>query len=160
MSATDYIVVPIETDPDALSVEALQYLISLMPGWVPREGNLEVWLLEIVARLEAETRDIASRVTKEIFRCFGKSILNIPAIDGAPAHATSTWTMRDTAGYTIPAGTLVAYQPSATSQAFFRVANAVTVDPGSIATGTGEVELVAVSNGKAGNGLAAGTLAL
>jgi len=160
MSTSSYIVVPIETDPNTLSLEALQYLMTIAPGWTPHEGNIEVWILEIVARLEAETRDVASRVTKEIFRYFGKSLLNIPAIDGSPATATSTWTMRDATGYTIPAGAVVAYQPSGTSQAYFRVVNSVVVPPGNIQTGTGEVLLSAVVSGSSGNGLAAGQVAL
>lgn len=160
MSTSSYITLPIETDPDTLSAEALSFLMTNLPGWLPQEGNLEVWMTEVFARIEGETRDVATRVPAEIFRFFGKSMLNIAPIDGAPATAQSTWVMRDTNGYTIPAGTLVAYQLSGTLQAYFSVTADVIVPPGSLQTADGEVLLRANVSGSAGNGFAAGPITL
>lgn len=155
MSTGSYITLPIETDDTTLSIQMMQHLMTAYPGWIPREGNLEVWLIEIFARIEAETRDVASAVPAEIFRYFGKSVMNIPAIDGAPAMAQSTWTMRDNGGYTIPAGTVVVYQPTGDQQTYFRTLSEVVVAPGLTSTTEGEVTLVAIDVGNSGNGLAA-----
>lgn len=160
MSTTDYIGFPIETDAAALAKAAIQELMSLQPGFVPNESNLEVALIEVLSTMEAETRYVASLVPAEIFRYAGRSLFNIQPIDGAPATATSTWTMRDTAGYTIPANTLVAYQPSGTTSLYFRTQSDVTVPPGQVTTGTGDVILVASEYGTAYNGLEPQSVAL
>ena len=61
--------------------------------------------------------------------------------------------MVDSAGYTIPAGTVVGYPVSGDEQVFFTVVNAVTVAAGSTLTADGEVVLRAVEPGTAANGL-------
>lgn len=160
MSTTDYIGYPIETDSAALAAAAIQQLMALQPGFVPNESNLEVALIEVLSTMESETRYVASLVPAEIFRYAGQSLFNIPPIDGAPATATSTWTMRDLAGYTIPANTLVAYQTTGTSSLYFRTQSEVTVPPGESTTAEGEVVLVAGEYGTAYNGLEPQTVAL
>ena len=62
-----YLDLPIDTDPTTLTADALDFLMASIPGWVPQEGHLEVWLIEVLARMEAETRDVASRVPVSIF---------------------------------------------------------------------------------------------
>src|SRR5664280_1853046 len=153
MSTNSYITYPVDADANTLSAEALTFLATAIPGYVPHEGNLEVWIIEAVAQLEAENRVLLSLVPAEIFRWFGKSVMSIPSIDAAPATAQSTWSMRDTTGYTIPQGTVVVYQPSGTSETFFQVQSDVVVVPGQSSTATGEVTLVAINPGTDSNGL-------
>jgi len=160
MSSSQYIGLPIETDSAVLTATALDALVNAIPGYVPQEGHLEVRLIEILARMEAETRDVATRVPPSIFRYMGKSLLNLPAVDAAKASTFSTWTVKDAAGYTIEAGTLVAFAPSANKQAFFEVARDVVIPGGSTSTSVAEVELIATEAGSAANQLAVGTLAL
>jgi hypothetical protein len=152
-----YIEFPITTDPDELSAAAFDELMSSIPGWTPQEGHLEVWLIEVLARMEAETRDVASRVPVSIFRYFGKSLMGIPAVDAARASVNTTWTVVNNAGYTIPAGTVVAYPASGDQQVYFEVTTDVVIESGSTSTSTGEVELMALEPGTEANGLVAGS---
>jgi uncharacterized phage protein gp47/JayE len=148
-----YINLPITTDPDELSADALDFLMQAIPGWQPQEGHLEVWLIEVLARMEAETRDVASRVPVSIFRYFGKSLMGIPAVDAARASVETTWTVMDPSGYTIPAGTVVAYPVAGDRQIYFEVSADVVVPPGSTSSADGEVVLTALEPGSAANDL-------
>jgi uncharacterized phage protein gp47/JayE len=148
-----YIDLPITTDPDELSADALDFLMQTIPGWTPQEGHLEVWMIEVLARMETETRDVASRVPVSIFRYFGKSLMGIPAIDAARASVETTWTVVDSSGYTIQAGAVVAYSVAGDQQIYFEVSADVVVGPGSTSTADGEVVLIAVEPGSAANNL-------
>lgn len=155
-----YIELPIETDANDLAADALDFLMAAMPSFVPQEGHLEVWLIEAFARMQAETRDVASRVSPSIFRYFGKSLLNIPAVEAAAASTKSTWTAIDNTGYVIEAGTLVAFNPTGLAPVYFEVAADVPIAAGTTTTSTGEVTLTAIAPGEAANGLAAGVITL
>lgn len=142
-----------ENDADLLEQEVIEELEAQFVGWEPAEGNLEVWLVKAFARISSTVREQASVVSALAFGKFGETIAGVPPILAAPASVTSTWTMVDTAGYTIPAGTQVAI-PSTGDESFgFEVVEAVTVAPGSSATTAGQVVLRAVEPGEAGNGL-------
>lgn len=156
----NYISLPVTTDPDTLNSEALSYLATSMPGWTPRDGHLEVWVIQALARMVAETAQVASTVPLSIFQYFGQSLLNLPPIIGAPAQMQSTWTLNDSAGHTIPAGTQVAYPVTPSTSAMFTVAASVTVPSGQNTTAAGGVTLIAQKNGGANNGLAATNLTL
>jgi len=106
----------------------------MIPGFVPKEAHLEVWVIEIIARMTAETRYLFNLVPDSIFRYFGESLLNIPPIEGSYATALTTWTMLDTAGYTIPAGTQVAYRVAGDKLAVFYTIEERVVAPGDIST--------------------------
>ena len=155
-----YIELPLETSSDDLAADAIDYLMAAIPGFVPQEGHLEIWLIEAFARMQAETRDVASRVAPSIFRYFGKSLLGIPAVDAARASAKSTWTAIDNTGYVVEAGTLVAFNPTGLAPVYFEVLDDVPIAAGSTSTSVGEVTLVAVDAGEAANGLAAGAITL
>src|SRR5215218_2622556 len=148
-----YIDLPITNDPDELTADALDFLMQAIPGWTPQEGHLEVWLLEVFARIEAETRDVASRVPRSIFRYYGKSLVGVVPIDAAPAQVATTWTVIDAAGYTITADTVVSYRVSGDQQVYFSVLSDVVIAPGSTETAEGEVILQALEPGSAANGL-------
>lgn len=149
---TGYIDVPLETDPDALAASALDYLAAAIPGWTPYDGHLEVWQIEAVARMVAEARDVGSTVPTSIFRYFGTSLIGLPSIDDAAATVSSTWTMVDSQGYTVDAGTVVAFRLAGDVLVPFEVVNTFTVSPGNTATLAGQVLLRAVEVGTVGNG--------
>lgn len=155
-----YIGVPTETDPDVLSERALAFLVEKIPGFVPRDGHLEVWLVMALARMVAEARDVASRVPTEIFRYFGQSLLGLAPIDDTPASVLSTWTMIDAAGYTVPAGTLAGFRAAGDEVVAFVVRDTFTVPPGSTATAAGAVALDALDDGEGGNGFGPGAMEL
>jgi uncharacterized phage protein gp47/JayE len=160
VSDAGYISFPLTTDYDTLHADALDFLAANLPGWVPREGQLDTWMVEVWARMQYETQAVAALVPLGIFAYFGKSVLGIPAITAWPAAVQSTWTLTDTNGHTIPAGTVVAYPIDGDTSLYFQVAGDVTVPPSSSTTSAGEVTLIAVEAGTAANGLGAGTVNL
>src|SRR5687767_7058959 len=134
-----YIEVPITIDVEDLQDQALDELQLQLPGWVPRDTHLEVILLGQLTRLVAEARAVAARVPTEIFQYFGESLLGLEPVAGAPATTTTTWTMVDTAGYTIPAGTIVAFRLAGDTLVPFEVRTEVIVPPGQGSTAAGGV---------------------
>jgi Baseplate J-like protein len=146
-----YIDVPLDTDPQDLLNECYTYLASVIPGWAPAQGNLDVWLLMAIASLAAETRDVASLVPQDIFRWFGANLVNIPPIDEAEAIGHTTWHMVDTNGYTIPAGTQVEIPVAGQSPVPFITTFDTVVAPGSSVVAG--VEIQAVNPGAAANDL-------
>lgn len=155
-----YISFPILTDPDSLQAAQLDFIAAQLPGFVPRDGHLEVLLLQTFAAMCAQTAQVAAQVPLAIFNYLGTKLLNLPVQAGAAATAPSTWVMVDTAGYTIPAGTVVGFQPTGDQLILFTVQSAVTVAPGASSTAAGGVTLVAQTVGVAGNGMAAGPVTL
>jgi len=149
-----YIDVPISTDPQDLLTDCYNYLAAVIPGWAPSAGNLDVWLLMAIASICAETRDVASLVPANIFRWFGANLINVPPIDEAQATCTTTWTMINSNGYTIPAGTQVDIPVAGSSPIpFITTADAIVppgstvaagvvieaVDPGTVANNIGSI---------------------
>ena len=106
-----YIQLPITVDADALTQQILSNLASYFPGWVPREGNLEVAIVEEIALLVAEAATAASDVPALIFSFFG-TLVNITPIVGDFEQVQVTWTLAAPAtgaGYQIPAGTIAGF---------------------------------------------------
>jgi len=153
--AETYITIPVETDPEDVLNDAYDMMQTLVPGWQPSDGNLDVWLLQAIASIASESRDVTSEASKSIFRWFGNSLMNLPPIDATPAAGTTTWTMVDNLGYTIPAGTQVTMADSTGTDYAFETQQDVIVYAGNTATAAGAVQIVAVDEeyGAAANGL-------
>jgi hypothetical protein len=148
---SNYITVPIDTDPENLINDVYAFLTSVIPGWSPSQGNLDVWLIQALVSVASESRDVASRVPKSIMRYFGNTLLNLPPTDASAATVNSKWYMVDSAGHTIPAGTQVTIQSSSNIAIPFATAIDYTVAAGSsLATG---VLLVAINPGAAASGI-------
>jgi hypothetical protein len=148
-----YLAPPIETDPDILAEECFNFLQTEYPGWLPNEGNFEVWLIEALSRLIAELRDITSLVPTAIFKYFGMTLMGIVPIEATPATGYTTWTMVDDSGYTIPAGTQVVMLDNAGNEHPFVTSVDVIVPTGNTVTDTGGVLITAVFEGVDGSGL-------
>lgn len=99
-----FISAPIVTEPSELAETGFQYMETINPGWTPLDDQLDVWILNAVARQAAELRDVASDVPTSIFRYFGAKLMNLPPTDNTPATVTVTFTAINNSGYTIPAG--------------------------------------------------------
>jgi uncharacterized phage protein gp47/JayE len=147
----DYIAPPLVTEPADLADLAFSYLEDQVDGWLPSPGNLETWVLESGSQLAAELMDVASAVPTAIFRYFGSTLLNLPALEAVPATGTTTWTVRDALGYTILAGTLVGVSAAGDTLLGFEVAVDTPI-PAGATTATGVV-IVAQDAGAEGNGL-------
>jgi len=106
-----YIQLPVAVDADALTQQIMSNLAAYFPGWVPREGNLEVAIVEQIALLVAEAATAASDVPALIFEYFG-TLVNITPIAGNYEQIQVTWTLVSPAtgaGYQIPAGTIAGF---------------------------------------------------
>jgi hypothetical protein len=155
-----YIALPVTTDADVLAANAMTYLAQQQPGWVAREGHLEVWLIRAFARMCSETAQVAVNVPLAIFQYYGTQLMNLPPLVGAPATMAATITLTDTQGHLIPAGTTVAYPATGAAAVLFETVTDTVVAAGSSQTGVGAVDLQAITAGTAGNGLAAATLSM
>jgi hypothetical protein len=155
--APRYISVPVVVDVDAYTAKGLDYLATQL-GFTPVEGDPGVWIVEATARIVAQAAAVWAKVPERIFETYGTSLLALPPKASAQATAPTTWTMSDAAGYTIPAGTTVAYRTAGDTLVPFTVVTSTTVPPGStVATG---VTIRALDPGLAANGLAVGTVEL
>lgn len=148
----DYITVPIIVDPEQLALVAYQTFQAAFPQWQPDAGAPETVLIEANAPQAAVAATLASGAPDSIFRFYG-SLVGILPIDASSATVQSTWTMIDTAGYSIPAGAQVGIRTAGDQLVPFTVLTSVTVAPGSSSTASGAVTLVAVTPGAAGSGL-------
>jgi uncharacterized phage protein gp47/JayE len=154
MSPT-FVSIPISTNPDADFDAFVEHMQAAFPGWEAAEGNLEAWLARWWALAKVDLAELAADVPAEIFRKFGEEIIGVAPIAAARASAPSTWQMIDTAGYTIPAGTVVSIALTGDEAFDFEVLEAVTVPPGTNETDDGEVVLIALNAGADANGLSA-----
>lgn len=152
----EYVNVPEETDPDVLAQDAFEYLESKMPGWTPSDGQLDVWLISAIARMIALLKDTASDVRTNIFRWFGATVFLLPPIEATHASATTTWTLTDTAGHVIPAGTAIGIPNSEGRLIPFETTEEVVVPIGQNKTAVGGVAVQAIEPGSEGNGLGTG----
>src|SRR4051794_17626311 len=83
-------------------------IASALPGWEPNPGNPETWMARAyVYRAALPVIENAADVPGEIFSAWGRDVINVPIHQATPATGTTTWTMVNNAGYTIPAGTQV-----------------------------------------------------
>jgi len=148
-----YIDFGLSTDPDAVAQIAYTEMGVVAPGWLPIPSELDVWMIQAFSRVAAETRDVTGLVAQGIFSFWGTQILGIPPLSGAPASAPVTFTAVDTAGYTVPAGTVVILTAADATQHAFSVASDIVIAPGSTSQSG---SLNANDTGIVGNGITAG----
>lgn len=156
----DFIAPVLETDPDDISADALAYLEANIPDFSAADGHLEAWQIYALARIVAEAMDTGSAVPLTIFRYFGAYLVGIIPIDAVAATIPTTWVVRDNAGYTIKAGTQVAWQLAGDELIPFTVEADVVIPPGTNTTAAGAVTLIAVDPGAAANALGPGAMVL
>lgn len=105
-----FIEVEITTNESEIADEALEKLEQELAakgvvGWVPNEADLEIIILNTVASMVVAVAQIAAVVPAAIFRKFGTELIKLLYNEGAAATVSTTWTLTDTAGHTIEAGT-------------------------------------------------------
>lgn len=150
--ADGYIEPPVVTDAEDLLARITDYIEANYPGWEANPANLETILGEAFASVAADVQDIARAQLDEQFRTFGSTVAGVVADEDIAATVTSTWTMIDDTGYTIPAGTQVGI-PGPSGLVRFLVTDDVVVAPGDTATDAGEVTLEADTPGADANSL-------
>lgn len=136
--------------PDTFSTLAFDSLVANVPGYDPTEGKIEARLIEATALMASELSVLIGAVPSAIFRYFGNSILELQSIDATFATVTGTVTMKDTLGYTMPAGTAFGLRATGDVLHPFVSISDLTVPPG---TAIGTVAFQAVDLGAQGSGL-------
>lgn len=147
---SNYIEVPIETDPQILAQEGFDYVQGQIPGWAPNDANLETIMIEAIARITAEARDVASAVPTDVFRYFG-TLVGILSQDAASAVGSTGWTVINNAGYTIPGGTQIGIRTAGDVLVPFITDLDVVIPPGF--TTVTDVAIHAVEPGSNASGL-------
>ena len=153
MSFQGYISYPISSEPTDILNEAYTYLKSKAPSWVENDGNLDVWILQVAASQASDLNTIAADVSDTIFKWFGANLMGVPPLDATGSVVGSTWTVQDTAGYTIPAGTMVAVTDAVGASHGFQTISDVIIPAGSSATSAGFVSLYSTETGAITAGL-------
>lgn len=82
----------------------LEEIIRRVPGYTPRETNMEVILLEAMALQIEHSVFAINRLPGTIFDVLMR-LFNVERFLGTPAKTTLTFIVATTQGYTIPAGT-------------------------------------------------------
>ena len=105
-NGTGYIDLSIPSDRETMIQTALYNIATAMPGWRPREGNLEVLLLEQFADMAAEAASVAAQVPLSIFSYYG-SLIGVNQNSGVSMQINTKWTLASTSSQptTFPAGT-------------------------------------------------------
>lgn len=142
---------------DVPSQELVDAMITMYgisnPGWVAREGNTEILLMEAIALAVAENVATINRLPGAVV----EAILQLAGVTkdfGAPATATATLTVADGLGYTIPTGTRFYLQlANGTTVVFLAMAPDTQIASGSTSA---TVNLITQINTAAANGVAAG----
>jgi hypothetical protein len=141
---------PLQTDREALVEAAYAFLEEQFPGWKPEPGNPEVVLIRgIIYAVIAPAAELAADVPDEIFNVWGTDLVNLPPHTATPATVSTTWTVQDTAGYTIKQGWEVDVPVTGDESQGFRVVSDVVIPPGKSATAAGEVLMEAINPGAA-----------
>lgn len=139
---------PLDSDPDDFLGQWLDLVRQYFPNFEPAEGSLTYRNAAALLTLLAVGIDVAANVPAEIFRTAGESLFNIRPRDGIQARADTTWTVRDGAGYSIPAGALLSVDG-----ALFETTDDINVAP--TVTVVTPVPIVALDVGQAGSNLGA-----
>lgn len=140
------------SDAGTLFDQATATIQEGFPTYTPRESQLDTRAFRAWSYIAAAIATLTPDVLDTIFRYYGK-LIQIYPVDATYATVDSTWTMRDTAGYTIPAGTTVTIPATGDDEVAFSVDADVVVPPGSSVTAAGGVPLTAVELGARGSGL-------
>jgi hypothetical protein len=151
---TDFVKLPIEATPQQLLEETVAEMEAQLPNWDANLGEYEMILFQaIVFRIAMPFLQLASQVDSAIFFEWGAQIVNVQPHEATKATVTSTWKVKNGAGYTIRAGTQVDIARSGDERLGFIVVSDVEVPEGSEETAAGEVLLEAVEAGLEYEGL-------
>lgn len=148
-----YIDLSVAPDRDTMIQNAFANIATAMPGWKPREGNLEVLLVEQFAEMASEAATVAASVPLSIFEYYG-SLVGINQNTGTKMVISTTWGLAAPAATDtlFPAGTIANIQYGNIYYQFASDSD-LTITAGATA---GTVTMTAVSAGVSYNSIIAG----
>jgi hypothetical protein len=122
---------PITLDPEQIFQDSfVAAMQAAFPDWEPADGNLDSQLGEAFAHITAQLGESASDNLTDIFRFFGAGVASIPPIDATAASGTVTFTLTDTDGHAITAGTMIGKDLGDSGLVMFQTTVDVDVAPG------------------------------
>jgi len=141
------------TDQDIVSTAIAATQLNI-PGWIPREGNTEVVIIEGLALETSEGIVAVNRLTGAVVQ----AILLLAGVDrdfGAAPIASATFTVGDTLGHTIPGGTrMYLLLDDGATVVFLVEPPGLDIPPGS---STGTVSIIGDTFTAQANGIPIGT---
>jgi hypothetical protein len=146
----EYILEPLDTDPEDIYQDAKDYIQNFYPNWEPSDAQLDALILRFVALKMAIIADMASRVQRTIFRYFGSTVIGLQPLAGVNATISIQFTAIDATGYTLPSGTTVGLTDDNGDLHLFETQSDLIIVAGQT-TGTTTAE--AVEEGTAANSL-------
>jgi uncharacterized phage protein gp47/JayE len=153
---SEYITLPLnDRDPQDVFDDAIVNLKSYFPEWTPREGNMEVLLLEALALEVAEAIFAINRLPDAIAEIL-LSMLDIERFSGTPPKVDIRFELGITTGTTIPAGvTAVLSLDEGYEPIIFTIDNELVIPPG---VTSGIVSATGDRYTSDANGIVSGTL--
>jgi hypothetical protein len=149
---------PPSTDPDEIAGGAFDRIRDSFPNYDPRESQLATIVIVALSLRIAEVADLVPMIPKSIFRYFGSQMVGLPPDDGGPATATVTIYTRDTAGYTVEAGTELTLEDADGDDHLFALRDNAVIPAGS--TSLANVVVESIDDGTVANNITAGTAVL
>lgn len=146
---------PYDVDEIEILRRAVASVLASVPEWDADPLSLEMALLEAMAVEVSEGVYATHRLTRSVFRGVLR-LLGAEISDGAAPVGSVTFTAFDTAGHTVPSGTLLRYRSSdaVPVEVLLQTVTTATINVGSASA---TVDVVGTSNTGAANGAAAGT---
>jgi hypothetical protein len=146
-----YIVLPIERDPVDAEEQGFEVFRAQFPGWQPADADPLTILVRATAVMDSEVAELASRMSEEAFRYFGRGLLGLPPVDDAPAIGTVRFTAQDASGpYVVPEDLEVAGRDATGTLRGFRVLSSAVIPNGST---TVDVAVEATEDGTVSEGI-------
>jgi hypothetical protein len=147
-----FVQLDVDEDADSVAADAKTRLAARWPGWEARDADLETIQIDTLAPIASDLHEALVRVTNAIFRDYGTKLVGLPYQAGVGAHTTVTFTLTDTDGHTIPAGSEIDIDGFA-----FATDNDTIVASGSSTAAA--VPVTATTVGEDANGLTGTTVA-
>jgi hypothetical protein len=149
-----WVPLPITVEQDEVTDRILQALRLRIPGWEPREGQLDVALVEEIGRELALLRALTVDVAAEAFAHAGRTLFGVAQLEGTRAQLDATLTL-SSAGQTAPGGLTVVGRTADGFDVAFRLPAPATAVGTTVA-----VTLEAVEVGELANAVPVGPLQL
>lgn len=145
------------TDPRETYEQLLDRYTAVF-GAPPAAASPITAILQAVAFNDAELAQYGLRIHEQAFGTFAARLVGIERHTGRPATCQATWTVRDTAGYNIPASELVTvYRRTGTDMIVLRPVGDLHIPAGQT---TVTIDMMCDQIGAATNGLPAAPLEL
>lgn len=144
-----YVDIPIETNPEVDLETFLELAEAAFPGVEFSEAGMDWWIVYWWAHSKTDLAELVKTVGAEAFRAFGQKILGVPFTQAAPATASVTFTLTDTAGHMIPAGTQLEIVDGDERYGFATVDDLIVP----AASSTGSTDVAATVAGEQANGV-------